>query len=135
MNLVVDASVWLELLVSRTRRSAIAQRLRRSEGDWLAPAHVDLELAQVLGKAIRTRRLERPVGDAAWARFRRIELRRFPLLDLAPRIWALRDAISAYDAAYIALAEREGAVLLTCDERLARTVGHQATIEVLTSPR
>ncbi len=49
------------------------------------------------------------------------------------RIWALRHTHTAYDASYVALAELLPAPLITCDARLARSVGHSATIELLTS--
>jgi predicted nucleic acid-binding protein len=48
---------------------------------------------------------------------------------LVPRIRQLRDSLSAYDGAYIALAEALDAPLLTCDGKLAGARGHQATIE------
>lgn len=46
-----------------------------------------------------------------------LPLRRAPHLPLLPRIWELRDNLTAYDAAYVALAEAIGADLLTADER------------------
>ena len=50
---------------------------------------------------------------------------------LLQRICQLRTSLTAYDAAYVALAEALDAPLLTCDERLAATPGHGATIELL----
>jgi predicted nucleic acid-binding protein len=50
---------------------------------------------------------------------------------LIPRIWRLRESISAYDAAYVALAEALDAPLLTCDAKLARSHGHHARIDLL----
>ena len=47
------------------------------------------------------------------------------------RIWELRDNVTAYDAAYIALAEALDGALLTRDERLASAPGHEATIELV----
>jgi predicted nucleic acid-binding protein len=52
---------------------------------------------------------------------------------LIARIWQIRDAITAYDGAYIALAEALGAPLLTCDGKLARAHGHNAVIELVTT--
>jgi predicted nucleic acid-binding protein len=67
------------------------------------------------------------------------DLRIFPVkryddLDLVERAWAMRDALSAYDAAYVALAELLGCPLLTGDARLAKGAAHAgspARIEVL----
>ncbi|MGH9473946.1 MAG: hypothetical protein ACRD1M_14530 [Terriglobales bacterium] len=50
---------------------------------------------------------------------------------MMPRIWSLRHAVSAYDAAYVALAKRPGARLLTCDRRLTHAPEMRATVEVV----
>jgi predicted nucleic acid-binding protein len=50
---------------------------------------------------------------------------------LLPRIWALRTNATAYDAAYIALAEALGATLLTTDSKMASVPGHDARVEVV----
>ena len=47
------------------------------------------------------------------------------------RIWALRHNLTAYDAAYVALAETLNVPLVTCDTRLAASVGHRATIALV----
>lgn len=46
-----------------------------------------------------------------------------------PRIWSLRENLTAYDAAYVALAELLPATLITTDLRLARSSGHEAAID------
>ena len=51
--------------------------------------------------------------------------------ELLPRIWQLRESISAYDAAYVALAEALEAPLLTCDAKLARSHGHRAKMALV----
>ena len=48
-----------------------------------------------------------------------------------PRIWQLRDSATAYDAAYLALAQSLAAPLLTLDERLSRSRGHRARVELV----
>jgi predicted nucleic acid-binding protein len=49
---------------------------------------------------------------------------------LLERVWELRAAISAYDAAYVALAEQFDVPLITCDQKLAGANGHHATIQL-----
>ncbi|HEV8380182.1 MAG TPA: type II toxin-antitoxin system VapC family toxin [Gemmatimonadales bacterium] len=60
-----------------------------------------------------------------------LALVRFPHTLVLGRIWELRDHLTAYDAAYVALAEELRAPLLTLDARLASAGGHRATIELV----
>jgi predicted nucleic acid-binding protein len=55
---------------------------------------------------------------------------RYPHVSLADRMWELRHNVTAYDAAFLALAEALGAPLVTCDARVARAPGHAASVEV-----
>lgn len=59
-----------------------------------------------------------------------LRLTRYPHSVLLPHIWRLRHNLSAYDAAYVVLAEKLGAALLTRDARLASTPGHGVRVEV-----
>lgn len=60
-----------------------------------------------------------------------LDIRRWPAGDgLRRRAFQLRDNLSAYDAAYVALAEALGCPLLTRDIRLSRSTGHDVVIEV-----
>ncbi len=63
--------------------------------------------------------------------FAEIALLRYPHDILLERIWQLRNNLTAYDAAYVALAEALEAPLLTCDRKLASAPGHRARVEVL----
>ena len=58
-------------------------------------------------------------------------MRRYPHDFLLPRIWELKDNLTAYDAAYVALAETLDALLLTRDKRLTGAAGHHARIELV----
>ena len=60
-----------------------------------------------------------------------LNIKRAEHKDLLERVWTLRDSITAYDAAYVVLAEILDAPLITCDARLARSHGHKARIEVI----
>ncbi|HWD23638.1 MAG TPA: type II toxin-antitoxin system VapC family toxin [Burkholderiales bacterium] len=63
--------------------------------------------------------------------FRDLLIERHAHADLLPRIWQLRESVSARDASYIALAEALDAPLVTCDAKLARSHGHSAQIELI----
>ena len=59
-----------------------------------------------------------------------LRMTRYPHTVLVPQIWQLRHNFSAYDAAYIVLAEKLGAALITRDSQLASASSHTATIEL-----
>ena len=69
-------------------------------------------------------------GDEAVSFLQALPLTRHAHTPLLPRIWQYRHTLSAYDAAYVVLAETLGATLLTRDARLASAHGHAATIEL-----
>jgi len=60
-----------------------------------------------------------------------LALNRYPHDFLISRIWELRTTLTAYDAAYVALAELLDAPLLTCDGKIASASGHSARVEVV----
>ncbi len=74
---------------------------------------------------VSTRRADEALGDLL-----NLRMTRYSHLGLLPRIWQLRNNFSAYDAAYIVLAEGLGAVLVTRDGRLANASGHSAAVEL-----
>jgi len=60
-----------------------------------------------------------------------LPIERYPHELLLERIWELRNNMTAYDAAYVALAESLSAPLVTRDRWLTSSGGHHAEIEVL----
>ena len=103
--------------------------------DWSRPAATARVLIAALPGAERALsnagRLDQRRSAQALADLAAIPLRRVPHLPLLPRVWELRDNLSAYDAAYDALAEALDAVLLTVDGPLKRAVGVRCEVEVL----
>jgi predicted nucleic acid-binding protein len=71
-------------------------------------------------------------ADAALVAMLGLNLTRYQHTPFVGRIWELRTSVTAYDAAYVALAEVLPAVLFTCDGKLAQSHGHRAQIELLT---
>lgn len=56
---------------------------------------------------------------------------RYPTLRLMWRAYELRDNVTAYDAAYVALAEVLDCRLVTADGRRARASGSRCDVEVV----
>ncbi len=128
---VVDASAALEVLL-RTPAAAKVEKRLFAKGETLhAPHLLDLEVAQVLRRYASTGQIAPDRCRAALDDLADFPLIRYPHDFLLPRIWELRANLTAYDAAYVALAEILGAVLLTGDERLATAPGHHARIELV----
>lgn len=129
--IVVDASALIELLLPSDAAEAVAARLFDSGSSVAAPYLVDVETAQVLRRYARTGEIDGRHGREALADLVDMPIRRYPHDILLPRIWDLRHNLTAYDAAYVALAEALDAPLVTCDRRLAGASGHGAEIELL----
>lgn len=129
--IVVDASALLELLLGGPAGERVARRLSARDEELHAPHLVDLEIAQVLRRYAAAGAIDESRGRDALGDLADLDLVRHPHDLLLPRIWELRDRVSAYDAAYVALAEVLPAPLITLDVRLARAGGHRARIELI----
>jgi predicted nucleic acid-binding protein len=128
---VVDASAVLELLLRTSHAERIAERLLNPEVSLHAPHLLDLEVAQVIRRYSRAGELPEDRAGEALDDFRDLRIHRHPHEPLLSRVWEMRHNLTAYDAAYIALAEAIGGPLLTRDVRLASAPGHAATIETI----
>ena len=129
---VVDASVLVAFYAVSDDPRRRAVRARLAVGDSLfAPAHLDAEIVSALhGLTRRTPELS-PAIPSALRHLASLPIRRMPLAPLLERMWALRANITAYDAAYVALAERLSAPVLTCDGKLAAASGPRCRFELL----
>ena len=96
-----------------------------------APHVIDVEAAHVVRRFLRRGEISDEVAQDAIAYLETMPIERHPHVHLLPRIWALRENLTAYDASYVALAEVLHAPLLTRDQKLARSAGHAARIEYI----
>lgn len=129
--IVVDASAILEALLQSPAAAAVEERLFEEEPPLHAPHLIDLEATQVLRRYAAIRLIEAARCREALDALRDFPLRRHPHDVLLPRVWELRHNLTAYDAAYVALAEALDATLLTRDRRLAAAPGHRALVELV----
>lgn len=125
--IVLDASAVVELLAGIVS-TELARMVFDPEQSLHAPHLLDIEVAQVLRRWC-ARGLVTPERAAdALSDLADLPLERHPHHLLWQRVWALRDNLTAYDAAYVALAELLGAPLLTRDRRIAGASGHSARV-------
>jgi len=127
--LVIDASV-LAVVLGDDSESGDRARQRIAGLQLWAPDLIYLEVASVFRRQVAAGAM-----DDRRARLGLTDLADLPL-DIAPhrqllhRCWQLRENITIYDGAYIALAEALEATLLTADARLTRAPGPECVIEI-----
>jgi predicted nucleic acid-binding protein len=129
--IVIDASAVLELLLRTERGERVEARVFAAEEGLAAPHLLDVEVVQALRRLVALKQLTGSRAEQSLQDYADLRIERLAHLDLLPRIWQLRDALSAYDAAYVALTEALDSSLLTCDTKLGRSHGHRARIEVV----
>jgi predicted nucleic acid-binding protein len=129
--IVVDASALLEVLLRTPAANAVEDRIFAPQQTLHAPHLLDVEVAQVVRRYAAHGEIDSARGRMALSDLADLSLRRYPHDFLLPRIWDLRNNLTAYDAAYVALAEVLDIPLLTRDRRLAAAAGHRAQIELI----
>ncbi|MEA2856413.1 MAG: hypothetical protein QOH98_734 [Methylobacteriaceae bacterium] len=129
--IVVDASALLEVLLRTSAARGVEDRLFGPGQTLHAPHLLDVEVAQVIRRYASNGEIDGERGRVALADLADLPLQRYPHDFLLPRIWDLRNNLTAYDAAYVALAEALDTPLLTRDRRLAAAAGHRAQIELV----
>ena len=127
--IVIDASAYIDALITDDAQSEWILSRLASEHSVQVPAVFDVEVLHSLRRIEAAGAVGEDLIQAAIAKLDDLRAVRHNHALLRPRIWALRANLTAYDAAYIALAEAFDAPLVTTDARLARSSGHRARIE------
>ena len=126
---VVDASAPLVLLIDPgDGGEQVAVALEA--GDLHAPDLLPYEVANVLRRHRLAGRLSGAEAALAHQAMRRLPIELWPYEILGDRLWEIPGSLSAYDAAYVELAERLDAPLVTADARLARGSSYERVVLV-----
>ncbi|MFN8108406.1 MAG: type II toxin-antitoxin system VapC family toxin [Thermoleophilia bacterium] len=128
--IVVDASVLAPALADDGPDGDQA-RARLSGEALAAPELIDLEVSSVFRRLQSSGQLPARRAELALTDLVALPLRRVSHRNLLPRCWELRDNLTIYDAAYVALAEVLGLTLVTADARAATAPGLRCDIEIL----
>jgi predicted nucleic acid-binding protein len=120
--IVVDASVLTDFLLARPQ-AVEALRLEVAADVFQplhAPALVEPETLNALRRLVGAGRLTEERAGAAVEDLDDTRMIRYPHTPFRARVWEMRHELTAYDASYLALAERlDDSVLLTGDGGLA----------------
>jgi predicted nucleic acid-binding protein len=128
--IVVDASVVVTALADDGPDGDLCRG--RLAGQALAAPHLmDLEVGSVLRRLVRNGDVPQRRAHLALTDLADLPVERAPSLPLLPRCWELRDNLTIYDAAYVALAETLELRLLTADGRLARATGPRCPVDLV----
>ena len=126
---MVDSAAVVDALTGLSAADRLREHLAGEE--LHAPALVDFEIVSALRGLLRAGQLSAGRAQDAVTDLDDLPIRRWPFVDaLRRRALQLRENLSAYDAAYVALAEALECPLVTRDARLGRSTGHGARIEL-----
>jgi predicted nucleic acid-binding protein len=126
---VLDASVAVTALTEPG--SAGAALLSADDAVFQVPSIFDAEVLSALRGLVRGRKFDQDAAAELIVDLMVLPVDRWHLSPLLPRMWDLRDNLTPYDAAYVALAELTGALLVTGDERIAAAPGARCDIQIV----
>ncbi|MDQ3629070.1 MAG: type II toxin-antitoxin system VapC family toxin [Actinomycetota bacterium] len=129
--IVLDASAVLELVLNTEAGRQVLERIEDPAESLHAPHLMGVEVAQVLRRYVRAHQVAEETAASALSDLLDLDVARYEHEPLLPRVWQLRDNVTAYDGVYLALAEVLDAPLLTRDRRLAGSSGHDAVVELV----
>jgi len=124
--IVLDASVVVELLTNGALADSIRNDLAGRDESFIVPHLIDVEVVSAIRRLVAGRRIGSERSDRFLEGLAALPAERYSHTPLIGRIWELRHNFTAYDAAYIALAEAMDAVLYTSDQKLCK--GHRARV-------
>ena len=128
--IVLDASAAIDWLIQSPAGKLIGQRILGQQETIHAPHLFDLEVLQVLRRLAHQFVITDARAEIAVHDLHKLRIVRYPHIVLLPRVWQLRNNLTAYDAVYIALAEQLRAPLITRDAGIAAASGHRVQVEL-----
>jgi predicted nucleic acid-binding protein len=126
---VLDASVAVTALTAPG--SPAADLLSGDDATFQVPSIFDAEVLSALRGLVRGGKFDGAAAAELIPDLMVLPVDRWHLPPLLPRMWELRENLTPYDAAYVALAELTGAVLVTGDERITTSPGPRCDIQLI----
>lgn len=104
-----------------------AEELMTAAEPLAAPHLMMVEAANILSRSVLAGDLSTAEAAMAHHDLVRVRVELFAYSTFATRVWELRENVTAYDAWYVAIAERLDARLATLDRRLVAAPGPTCT--------
>lgn len=127
---MLDASAALAAFLGTGASASIRVRVETPGESVHAPHLLDVEMLHALRGLVLRGAVSRARSEEVREDFASLRWSRYSHVAFLDRMWELKDNLTAYDAAYVALAETLSAPLVTTDEGLARVPGIRAEVEV-----
>ena len=128
--IVLDASVVVELLTNGGLADSLKRDLAARDDSVIVPHLLDVEVVSAIRRLVAGQTIDSHRSKQLLTGLATLPAERYAHTPLLRRIWELRHSFSAYDAAYIALAEATHSVLYTSDAKLCK--GHRAKTALFT---
>jgi predicted nucleic acid-binding protein len=130
--IVLDSSAAVDYLVGHRHQAEWVRARLLEDDDIHVPHLLDVEVVGAIARLVRTRGITVALAEQALLDLANLDVSRYPHLLLVQRMWDLRANVTAYDAAFVALAETLDAPLVTTDQRLAQAPG--LDVEIVAFP-
>ncbi len=128
--IVLDASIVVELITNGPLADSLRLDLAARDESFIVPHLLDIEVVSALRSLVAGRRVDSFRCEQLLTALADLPAERYAHTPLIERMWELRHNFTAYDAAYIALAEATNSILYTCDRKLSK--GHRARVALFT---
>lgn len=130
--IVVDTSTLVSFFLGANHSGPKVRKALGADTSWAAPPHQPAEMLNVLRGLVLGGKISQDNAADVLDRWRSTyiqELRFSPAV--VGRIWELRHNVSAYDAAYVAVAEAHEIALVTGDGRLVGAPGLRCELRLV----
>jgi predicted nucleic acid-binding protein len=125
--IVVDASAVAEVLLGRPRAGSVGASLAKHT-EIHVPEHFHIEVMSALRRRLLHGDMSEVGAARALASLAALRALSYPVRELIAPIWKLRANLSVYDAAYLALAQKLDAGLITLDGALAEAAARDGRL-------